>query len=141
VLGPIVTDIAPGYDEITSSIGGAIASAFGADFICYVTPSEHIGLPTLEEVRKGIISAKIAAHAGDIVKGIRGAKEWDNLMSKARKELNWEEQMRLAVDKSKLKRRRKYNTLHDDPNVCTMCGKYCAIKLMEKMKKNANITP
>lgn len=134
VLGPVVTDIAPGYDEITSAIGGAIAAAAGADFLCYVTSSEHMGLPTLEEVRRGIIVARIAAHVGDIVKGVKGAKEWDLKMSKARKELDWQKQIELAIDPYILTKTRKERIPHE-PNVCTMCGKYCAIKLVEQALK------
>jgi phosphomethylpyrimidine synthase len=134
VLGPVVTDIAPGYDEVTSAIGGAIAAAEGADFLCYVTPSEHIGLPTLEEVRRGIIATKIAAHVGDIVKGVKGAREWDIEISKARKKLNWKKQIELAIAPEILKKGRKEKMPHE-PKVCTMCGKYCAIKLVEEALK------
>ncbi len=124
VLGPIVTDIAPGYDHITSAIGGAIAAAHGADFLCYVTPSEHLALPTIEDVKQGVIAAKIAAHAGDIAKGIKGAQERDNAMSKARKDLDWKKQQSLALDPTAFKKYR----IDKDHETCTMCGKYCAIK-------------
>ncbi|MBI4723237.1 MAG: phosphomethylpyrimidine synthase ThiC [Candidatus Stahlbacteria bacterium] len=134
VLGPLVTDIAPGYDEITAAIGGAIAAGAGADFLCYVTPSEHIGLPTLEDVRRGIIATRIAAHAGDIVKGIKGAKDWDLAMSHARKNLDWQKQIELAIDPEVLKTARLSKPPHE-PNVCTMCGKYCAIKIVEEAIK------
>lgn len=131
VLGPIVTDIAPGYDEITSAIGGAIAASAGADFLCYVTPSEHIGLPTNEEVKRGIIATRIAAHAGDIAKGIKGAGLWDLEMSKARKKLDWKKQIELAIDPEPLKKRRSLQK-PEVSDTCTMCGKYCAIKLVEE---------
>ena len=98
VLGPIVTDVAPGYDHITSAIGGAIAGEAGADFLCYVTPGEHLKLPDVDDVKQGVIATRIAAHAADIAKGLPRAMEWDNAMSVARKELNWEEQIRLAID-------------------------------------------
>ena len=124
VLGPIVTDIAPGYDHITSAIGGAIAAAAGADFLCYVTPSEHLALPEAEDVKQGVIAAKIAAHAGDIAKGIKGAQERDNAMSQARKALDWKKQQKLALDPTTFKKYR-IDTGHE---TCTMCGKYCAIK-------------
>ncbi len=124
VLGPIVTDIAPGYDHITSAIGGAIAAASGADFLCYVTPSEHLALPSAEDVKQGVIAAKIAAHAGDIAKGIKGATERDNAMSQARKDLDWKKQQSLALDPTAFKKYR-IDTGHE---TCTMCGKYCAIK-------------
>lgn len=131
VLGPIVTDIAPGYDHITAAIGGALAAWAGADFICYVTPSEHLGLPTVEEVREGVIAARIAAHAADIARGDRRAVAWDLEMARARQAANWEEQCRLAIDPQKVTAYRKERT----PAVaetCTMCGEYCAIKLVKE---------
>ncbi|MDI6839639.1 MAG: phosphomethylpyrimidine synthase ThiC [bacterium] len=134
VLGPVVTDIAPGYDEITSAIGGAIAAAAGADFLCYVTPAEHAGLPILDEVRRGVIATRIAGHAGDIVKGVKGAMEWDLKMSKARKKLDWKKQIELAIDPEFLRKVRKERS-PKEPDVCTMCGKYCAIKLVEEALK------
>ena len=124
VLGPIVTDIAPGYDHITSAIGAATAAAAGADFLCYVTPSEHLALPEAEDVKQGVIAAKIAAHAGDIAKGIKSATERDNAMSQARKDLDWKKQQSLALDPSAFKKYR----IDKDHETCTMCGKYCAIK-------------
>lgn len=136
VLGPIVTDIAPGYDHITSAIGGAAAAGYGADFLCYVTPAEHLRLPTLEDVREGIIASKIAAHAGDIVKNIKGAREWDFEMSKARQKLDWEKMFELAVDPEKARRYRA-ESQPDDEDTCTMCGKICAVKKMsEVLQKN-----
>lgn len=98
VLGPLVTDIAPGYDHITSAIGGAIAASSGADFLCYVTPAEHLRLPTVEDVKEGIIAARIAAHAADLVKGIPGAQEWDDAMSKARVEVDFDTMIALSID-------------------------------------------
>ncbi|MCD6408212.1 phosphomethylpyrimidine synthase ThiC [bacterium] len=131
VLGPIVTDIAPGYDHITSAIGGAIAGWYGADFLCYVTPSEHLSLPGCEEVVEGVIAARIAAHVADIGKGIKGSAEWDFEMDIARTERNWEKERELSIDPEKFdKLRKKFPTSEKD--VCTMCGKYCAIKIVEK---------
>jgi len=126
VLGPIVTDVAPGYDHITSAIGGAVAAMHGVDFLCYVTPAEHIRLPTLEDVKEGLIASKIAAHAGDIAKGIKGAKEWDKELSFFRKKLDWEKQFSLAIDKEKPKKMREERLPSSD--VCTMCGEYCPLK-------------
>ncbi|MFH1562785.1 MAG: phosphomethylpyrimidine synthase ThiC [Nitrospirota bacterium] len=127
VLGPLVTDVAPGYDHITGAIGGAIAGAAGADFLCYVTPSEHLRLPTVEDVREGVITSRIAAHAADIAKGIPGALDWDIKMAKARKALDWQAQIELAIDPQKAK-----EYLKQTPPLfsegCTMCGKYCAMK-------------
>lgn len=124
VLGPLVTDVAPGYDHITSAIGGAIAAASGADFLCYVTPSEHLALPTAEDVKQGVIAAKIAAHAGDIAKGIKGAAEWDRKMSEARKNLDWKTQKCLSIDPDVFEKYRK----DKDHETCTMCGKFCSMK-------------
>jgi phosphomethylpyrimidine synthase len=126
VLGPLVVDIAPGYDHIVSAIGGAIASMYGADFLCYVTPAEHLSLPDVDDVREGVIAAKIAAHAGDMIK-LPKTREWDNKMSKYRKELNWEEQFRLAIDEEKA--RKKRNSLPpSELDFCSMCGNFCAVK-------------
>ncbi|MCR4442087.1 MAG: phosphomethylpyrimidine synthase ThiC [Peptococcaceae bacterium] len=131
VLGPLVTDVAPGYDHIVSAIGGAIAASSGADFICYVTPSEHLGLPSAEDVKEGVIAARIAAHAADIVKGVKGAREWDLEMAKARKKLDWKKQIELAIDPEKAARMRKDKN-EDDQEYCTMCGKFCAYKLVSE---------
>ena len=128
VLGPLVTDIAPGYDHITSAIGGAIAAASGADFLCYVTPSEHLRLPTVEDVRMGVIASKIAAHAGDIAKKIPGAIDRDIEMSRNRKALNWDEQIRLSIDPATAKALRE-SSPPMDTDVCTMCGSLCAMKI------------
>ncbi|MCX5678221.1 MAG: phosphomethylpyrimidine synthase ThiC [Candidatus Omnitrophica bacterium] len=131
VLGPLVTDVAPGYDHITAAIGGAIAAGKGADFLCYVTPAEHLRLPTLDDVKEGVIASKIAAHAGDIAKGIKGTMDWDIAISKARRDRNWKRQFALAIDKAKPDKYRK--TSHPDiKDVCTMCGEYCSIKTAEK---------
>lgn len=134
VLGPIVTDVAPGYDHITSAIGGAIAAANGADFLCYVTPAEHLRLPTLEDMKEGIIAARIAAHAADIAKGICKARDWDNKVSKARADLDWEKLFEMAMDPEKARRYRLESTpLHEDS--CTMCGKMCSMRNMKKLKE------
>ena len=129
VLGPIVTDVAPGYDHITAAIGGALAGFYGADFICYVTPSEHLGLPTPADVREGVIVAKIAAHAADVARGREQAIERDRQMSRYRKALDWEGQLRMAIDPEKIRSFRKERSLHDD--VCSMCGEYCAMKVVK----------
>ncbi len=127
VLGPLVTDVAPGYDHITSAIGGAIAAAAGVDFLCYVTPAEHLRLPDADDVREGVIAARIAAHAGDIAKGIPGARDWDDAMSRARKALDWETMYRLALDPEKARRMRETSEAAGS-DVCTMCGPLCAVR-------------
>lgn len=138
VLGPIVTDVAPGYDHITSAIGGAIAASHGVDFLCYVTPAEHLRLPTLEDMKEGIIASKIAAHAGDLVKEVDGADEWDLKMSKARQRLDWEEVFNLSIDQEKARRYRKESTPeHDDS--CTMCGKMCSMRNMNRIMEGKDI--
>ncbi len=128
VLGPLVTDIAAGYDHITSAIGGAIAAMHGADFLCYVTPSEHLAIPDVNDVREGVIASRIAAHAADIVKGIKGARERDRQMSLARKHLDWEEQARLSLDPEKF--RRVHHQRATAGSACSMCGQYCAMDLV-----------
>jgi len=135
VLGPVVTDIAPGYDHITSAIGGALMAAYGADFLCYVTRAEHVRLPTPEDVREGVIVTRIAAHAADIAKGIPGAFEWDLEMSKARKALDWKRMIDLSIDPEYVKKERE-SSLPKEDDVCTMCGKFCAIKLLNKALRN-----
>lgn len=127
VLGPLVTDVAPGYDHITSAIGGAIAGAAGADFLCYVTPSEHLRLPDLDDVREGVIAARIAAHAADIAKGVKGAMDWDREMSRRRKALDWKGQIELAIDPDKARRLRE-SSMPKESDVCTMCGEFCSMK-------------
>lgn len=138
VLGPLVTDIAPGYDHITSAIGGALASSKGVDFLCYVTPAEHLRLPTLEDMKEGIIATKIAAHAGDIAKNVIGARDWDNKMSKARVELDWEEMFRLCIDPVKARKfRDESRPKHEDS--CTMCGKMCSMRTVKKVLNNEEL--
>ncbi len=134
VLGPLVTDIAPGYDHITSAIGGAIAAAKGADFLCYVTPAEHLRLPTIEDVKEGVIASKIAAHAADIAKGVKGAKERDIAMSVARGERDWKKQFSLAIDRTKPNLYRKASK-PGSTDVCSMCGEYCSIKTSRRCFK------
>ncbi len=134
VLGPLVTDIAPGYDHITCAIGGAVAAAAGADFLCYVTPSEHLCLPNVQDVRDGVIATRIAAHAGDIAKGVKGAMEKDIAMAKCRKKLDWEGQFALAMDPDKAREYRA-NSPVSDHGACTMCGEFCAYKLMDDAMK------
>jgi len=130
VLGPLVTDIGAGYDHITGAIGGAIAAAAGTDFLCYVTPSEHLSIPDFEDVRQGVIASRIAAHAADIVKGVKGAEEQDRRMSEARKKLDWEEQARLSLDPERFRRVHGQHTTAG--SACSMCGKYCAMELVDK---------
>ena len=127
VLGPIVTDIAPGYDHITAAIGGAIAAANGADFLCYVTPAEHLRLPDLDDVKEGIIASRIAAHAADIAKGVPHARQQDNAMSEARHKVDWEAMFDLALDQDKA-RRYFESTPPADRHTCSMCGKLCAVR-------------
>ena len=131
VLGPLVTDIAPGYDHITSAIGGTLAAVSGADFLCYVTPAEHLGLPDIEDVREGVIASKIAAHAADLARGKAEAWAWDNAMALARKNLDWEKQLSLAIDPVKAREYRfKKNKTGEE--ACSMCGEYCAVKIVGK---------
>jgi len=134
VLGPVVTDIAPGYDHITSAIGGALAASYGADFLCYVTPAEHLRLPTIEDVKEGLIAAKIAAHAADIAKGVPGAIEKDRAISRARFSRNWEKQFALALDPEKCASYRKSSS-PKIKDVCTMCSEYCSLKISERYLK------
>ena len=128
VLGPLVTDLAPGYDHITSAIGGAIAASSGANFLCYVTPAEHLSLPSLEDVKEGVIASKIAAEAADVAKGLPQVWAREREMAKARKEFDWEKQFDLAFDKSKPRKYRDKCELDDD-EMCAMCGEYCAVKI------------
>jgi phosphomethylpyrimidine synthase len=130
VLGPLVTDVGAGYDHITSAIGGAIAGAAGADFLCYVTPAEHLSLPDADDVKQGIMASRIAAHAADIVKGVKGAKDWDLKMSMARKRLDWEEQAKLSIDPELF---RQVHGKHPSAGkACSMCGGFCAMALVEE---------
>ncbi len=137
VLGPVVTDVAPGYDHITSAIGGAYAAASGADFLCYVTPGEHLRLPTLEDVKQGVIATRIAAHAGDIAKGVKGAANWDLRMAQSRKKRDWKEQITLSINPELAQRMREESQPHLS-DVCTMCGEYCALKLVERALRSQN---
>jgi phosphomethylpyrimidine synthase len=133
VLGPIPTDIAPGYDHITAAIGGAIAGAAGADFLCYVTPAEHLRLPTIEDVKEGIIASRIAAHIADIAKGVHGALEKDLLMAKYRDDFDWEGQIKLSIDPEKTESFLEKSESAGKEG-CTMCGEFCAIKLGKTKK-------
>jgi phosphomethylpyrimidine synthase len=130
VLGPLVTDIGAGYDHITAAIGGAIAAAAGADFLCYVTPTEHLSLPGVQDVKEGVIASRIAAHAADIVKGVQRAREWDEQMSKARKSLDWKVQAELSLDPELS--RQIHARIPARGATCSMCGKYCAMAIVEK---------
>jgi phosphomethylpyrimidine synthase len=130
VLGPLVTDVAAGYDHITGAIGGAIAGAAGADFLCYVTPAEHLSLPDIQDVKNGVIASRIAAHAADIVRDYDKYAQWDRAMSSARKNLNWEQQIDLSLDPEKI--RNIHNRYHTKGPACSMCGDFCAMALVEK---------
>ncbi|MCR5288968.1 MAG: phosphomethylpyrimidine synthase ThiC [Treponema sp.] len=133
VLGPLVTDIAPGYDHITAAIGGAMAASAGAAFLCYVTPAEHLALPNVDDVKQGIIASKIAAHAADIAKGIPGARDIDDKMADARKRLDWDEQFKYALDPETAKHIRDSRKPEDNhAEACSMCGKFCAVRSMNK---------
>ncbi len=139
VLGPLVTDIGAGYDHITGAIGGAIAAAAGADFLCYVTPSEHLSLPDVEDVKEGVIASRIAAHAGDIVKGVKGARERDEKMARARKALDWETQAKLSLDPEHAQR--IHSKLPTTGATCSMCGKYCAMAIVDNYLRNSTSKP
>ena len=138
VLGPLVTDIAPGYDHIVGAIGGAIAAAAGADYLCYLTPSEHLSLPTIEDVKQGVFAVRIAAHAGDVVKGVGNALDKNIEMAKARKKLDWEKQITLAIDPEIARQYRERSGIKSDK--CTMCGEYCAISLVNEYFRKDNTT-
>jgi len=135
VLGPLVTDVAAGYDHIACAIGGAVAGMAGADFLCYVTPAEHLKLPSPEDVREGVIASRIAAHAADIARGHPGAIEWDHEMSRARKALDWKKQISMAIDPSRAEEYRARSKPSSD-DVCTMCGEFCAIKIVREYFKS-----
>ena len=137
-LGPLVTDIAPGYDHITSAIGGAIAASYGVDFLCYVTPAEHLRLPNLEDMKEGIIASQIAAHVGDIAKNINNADSWDLEMAKARQELNWEKIFSLSIDEDKARKYREEST-PEFSDSCTMCGKMCSVRNMNRVMEGKDI--
>jgi len=134
VLGPIVTDIAPGYDHITSAIGGCLAAYYGADFLCYVTPAEHLGLPNVNEVQEGVIASRIAAHAADIARNLKGAIDWDNEMSTARSNLDWKKMIQLSINPQLATEIRERCTDADE-DVCSMCGKFCSIKTSKRAIK------
>jgi len=136
VLGPLVTDIAPGYDHITSAIGGAIAGSVGADFLCYVTPAEHLALPDEQDVKDGIIASRIAAHVADISKGIKGAFEWDKKMGEARRKLDWSSQQKLSIDEEKFKKIRTERSSNTE--ACSMCGELCVYKILKDFYKDLN---
>lgn len=138
VLGPLVTDVAPGYDHITSAIGGAVAGAAGADFLCYVTPAEHLRLPDEADVREGIVASRIAAHAADLAKGIPGARRWDDTMSQARQALDWEAMFDLAIDPEKPRRYRE-NSRPAEEDTCTMCGDLCAMRTMNRILQEEDV--
>lgn len=127
VLGPLVTDIAPGYDHIVGAIGGALAATCGADFLCYVTPAEHLRLPNADDVRQGVIASRIAAHAADIANGIPGARDWDDAMSRARKARDWDKQFSLAID-PEFARNSRAMAQPKNEGVCSMCGEFCALR-------------
>ena len=131
VFGPVVTDIAAGYDHISAAIGGAVSAWAGAEFICYVTASEHIGLPDVDQVREGVVAARIAAHAADVAKGLRGAADWDFELSKARKDLDWPKQIALSIDPKRAEYMRKTRS-DDTVTGCAMCGKYCAMEVVSR---------
>jgi len=131
VLGPLVTDIAAGYDHISASIGAALAAGYGADFLCYVTASEHLRHPSVEDVRDGVIASRIAAHAADVVKKVGSAIDWDRKISEARKKRDWKTQIKLSIDPDKARQYRSSSTPRES-DVCTMCGRYCSIKMMEQ---------
>lgn len=136
VLGPLVTDVAPGYDHITSAIGGALAASHGVDFLCYVTPAEHLRLPDMDDMKEGIMATRIAAHAADVGKNIPGAIDWDNAMSDARNRLDWKKMLELAMDGEKARHYRE-SSLPENSEVCTMCGDLCAVKRSrEVLEKN-----
>ncbi len=136
VLGPLVTDIAPGYDHVTSAIGGALAASAGADFLCYVTPAEHLRLPTIEDVRVGVVVTRIAAHAADLAKGISGASQRDNQMARCRRDLDWEGQMAVAIDPATARTLWEGNA-SEDGTTCSMCGDFCAIKVIRSQGKSS----
>ena len=138
VLGPIVTDVAPGYDHITSAIGGAVAAASGADFLCYVTPAEHLRLPDLEDMKEGIIASRIAAHAADIAKGIPRARHWDDAMARARAALDWEKMLKISMDPEKARRYRE-SSIPEHEDSCTMCGKMCAVRNTNRVLEGKDI--
>jgi phosphomethylpyrimidine synthase len=129
MLGPLVTDIAPGHDHIVAAIGASLSSAYGADFICYVTPAEHLALPNVKDVRQGVVTARIAAHIGDMVKN--GTRDQDLAMGRARRDMLWDKQFELALDPETARQVRSARS-PSDSRVCTMCGDYCALKIIKE---------
>lgn len=134
VLGPLVTDVALGYDHVGAAIGGAVAGAAGADFLCYVTPAEHLRLPTVEDVREGVFALRIAAHAADIAKGVKGARRWDDDLSRARKGLEWDRVIGMSLDSEKARAYRDASR-PAEPDLCTMCGEFCAVRKMSRVRE------
>jgi len=134
VLGPIVTDVAPGYDHIAAAIGGAVAAAAGADFLCYVTPAEHLRLPDIDDVREGVYALRLAAHAADIAKDVAGAREWDDELSTARKALKWDRVIDLSLNSDKARAFRDASSPADE-ELCTMCGEFCAVRKMTDVRE------
>lgn len=137
VLGPLVTDVTPGYDHISGAIGGALAAMAGADFLCYLTPAEHLRLPSVEDVKEGVIASRIAAHAADIARGQKGAVDWDNKISAAKAQLDWKELVRLCIDPEKAQRYRD-SLPAVEKELCSMCGKFCAMKRSSELTKASN---
>ncbi len=133
MLGPLVTDCSPGYDHLTGAIGGALAAYYGADFLCYLTPKEHLGLPDIQDVIDGVIASKIAAHAADIARGIPGARDRDDAMSRARSNLDWESMYNTSMNPEKARAIRK-DTGKDGEDVCTMCGDFCSAKINKECR-------
>lgn len=138
VLGPVVTDVAPGYDHITSCIGATAAACYGASLLCYVTPAEHLGLPCDDDVKRGVVAYRIAAHAGDVARGLPGAREWDDAMARARIDFDWDRQFELSMDPVEARARyeRSRSTEEGDPDHCSMCGRaFCAVRTSKRLKE------
>lgn len=133
VLGPLVTDVAPGYDHITAAIGGTLAAYFGVDYLCAVSPKEHLGLPNIDDIKVATVTSKIAAHAADIAKGLPGARKWDDDMSRARADLDWEKMYRLAVDPETARRYREEECPHSESDMCSMCGEFCSVRISKRL--------
>ncbi len=136
ILGPLTTDVTPGYDHIAGAIGGAVAGMAGADFLCYLTPAEHLRLPSIDDVREGVIASRIAAHVADISRGHPGAKQWDDEISRAKVDLDWEKIISLCIDPEKARRYRESLPPADDENLCSMCGEFCAVKRSKNVQKS-----
>jgi len=139
VLGPIVTDVFPGYDHITSAIGATAAAYHGASFLCYVTPSEHLALPTVEDVKQGCVAYKIAAHAADVARGLAGARDWDDAISEARANFDWAKQFELAFDGDTARELRGKDHVDPDADYCSMCGReWCAMRIHKELREHAD---